>query len=581
MLGQIETALSKALTSVFGVAHKPTLTRTPNLKFGDVAWNCIPAAKAAGIEPARMATELATELSASPLISAVSTQGPYLNITVVSKVLFGTAVTLSGASGRIQTEQPKRVMVEYLSPNTNKPLHLGHVRNGVLGMALSNILHAAGHTVIKADLVNDRGIHICKSMLAYLKTGANMTPESLGKKPDHFVGDMYVKYDKLEKAAKEDGTDKKLEAELTLMLQKWEDGDPDTIALWEKMNGWVYEGFEKTMETYGFRFDKMYYESGLYKLGKDIVEDGLARGIFTRLPDGAVAYELPIDQFGTNPDGGPQLFTLLRANGTCLYTTQDLATAKLKFEEFALDRSIYVVGDEQDQHFKSLFSALGALGYDWALQCSHFSYGMVELPEGRMKSREGTVVDADDLYSDMVKRASAAISQKSGEQDDGQLARRGETLALAAIKFFLLYPAPKTTIVYDPAKSLDFEGETGAYCLYAYARIKKLLQTARMQGISWSSLRYPASLTDDDRLLALELLEFPQTVFNAAEVEKPAHVARKVLKLSRTLHRFYANQPVLTSPPAVREARLALLEATAKTIAWGLELLGIDVLEQM
>lgn len=595
MLDEVEQALSRALQSEYGLTLKPRVSRTPNLKFGDVAWNCAETARQHELDATEMAKALAIALATEPFVHAASVKGSFLNIAFDKPTLFKEAVENAGTNGQLGVERPERIMVEYLSPNTNKPLHLGHVRNGVLGSALSNILESAGHTIIRANLVNDRGAHICKSMLAYQQFGDGKTPESTGTKGDHFVGDWYVRYGEMEKAAAAEGEAAKtaLKERLDAMLQAWEAGDLATLALWKRMNDWVYDGFGKTYEDYGFRFDVFYYESNLYTLGKDIVEDGLARSIFTQLDNGSVSYSLPVATFGTDKKHRARRVILLRGDGTSLYTTQDLGTALRKVQDYGLDRSIYVVASEQNSHFAALFQILKELGYPWATRCYHFSYGMVELPHGRMKSREGTVVDADDLLEEMAAIAARLVREKSGEDEDSQpggaaalseeseLQRRSHAIALSAIKMFMLNFSPATTVKFDPEKSLAFEGDTGPYCLYTYARTQSILAKAAESGLTAADGDLSLLGTEDERTLALEILEFPRFVLSASEAYNPTLVAKKVISLARAFNRFYKTHQVVGSEAAVARDRLAIVRAVAETLEWGLSLLGIGVLERM
>lgn len=544
---------------------------------GDIALCCTPLARPKGQNPVAVAEKIAETLAAHPLISSASAAGPYVNLTLAADYLFGKALNpYSRAIAR--TDQPQRIMVEYLSPNTNKPLHLGHVRNGVLGASLSNLLEATGHDVIRANLVNDRGVHICKSMLAYERFGNGMTPASAGKKGDHFVGDFYVAYANAEKA------NPSLKDEVEAMLRGWEAGDPAIVGLWKRMNDWVYEGFASTYARYGFRFDAMYYESNLYRLGKDIVQDGLSKDVFKTLADGSVVFPLPEASYGTNTDGTGKIAAVLRGDGTSVYLTQDIGTAVRKAGDYTLDRSIYVVMSEQTHHFKVLFDILAALGYPWASRCYHFSYEMVELPEGRMKSREGTVVDADDLADAMVSLATEAIKAKQTEAlPEEEVRRRSEAIGLAAIKFYLLRFNPQSKVVFDPKHSLSFEGDTGPYCLYAYARIRRLFEkaAARNPFLIVAPVRYDRLGTQEERALARALAEFPEIVTRAAETYAPSLVAEHVLGVARAFSRFYKTQPVLGDDESLTRERLQLAGAAGETIRSGLALLGIEVLESM
>ena len=411
---EILTAVEAACQNGFG--QKPEglkLGYPPQVELGDFTIECFPLAKQFRQNPAQIAQAIAAEIEPSESIQSVRAVGPYLNVKVHNHALFGGVcdeIVRQGENlGNSSMGQGQRVMVEYLSPNTNKPLHLGHIRNGVLGMTVSKLLEATGHAVIKANLVNDRGVHICKSMLAWLKWGDGGTPETTGTKGDHFVGDWYVRY------AQEEEQHPDLERETQAMLRKWESGDPETLKLWEMMNEWVYNGFAETYQKLGLEFDAFYYESHTYNLGKDLIQTGLEKSAFVKAEDGAIIAKLPVDEFGTQRDGSQKVETLLRSDGTSVYITQDLGTAKMKFDEHQLKRSIYVVGSEQNYHFQCLFKLLDMLGFEWAPECYHLSYGMVNLPEGRMKSREGTVIDADDLIEEMLQLAADEIRQRDSE----------------------------------------------------------------------------------------------------------------------------------------------------------------------
>jgi len=479
----------------------------------------------------------------------------------------------------------KRVMVEYSSPNTNKPLHLGHVRNNLLGFSLSEILAAAGYDVVKANLVNDRGIHICKSMLAWREFGEGETPESSGLKGDHLAGKYYVWFDKAYKQqilelVEEGQTEEEAKKNAPLikeaqnMLLQWEAGDPEVLKLWTTMNGWVYDGFATTYKTMGVSFDKYYYESNTYLLGKDIVEEGLAKGVFFKKDDGSVWIDLTED--------GLDQKLVLRADGTSVYITQDLGTAQLKYDDYKMDESIYVVGNEQDYHFKVLFLILQKLGKSWAQGLYHLSYGMVDLPSGKMKSREGTVVDADDLMADMFKTA-AETTEAMGkvdafaEEDKNKLYR---TIGMGALKYFLLKVDPKKRLLFDPKESIDFQGHTGPFIQYTHARIKSVLSRAG----------YPLATSNNDvaeldgieRDLIVTLSKFPQTILEAAEGHSPAVVANYVYELAKTYNKFYHEKPIMQAEEErQRQFRLQLSAASANVISRAMGLLGIDVPERM
>lgn len=554
----------------------------PESNFGHFTVAIFPIARSVKKPIAQVAAEVAkTAKEKLPFVKKIEAKGAYLNFRIENDFLFGNvigqALAESDDFGSIKTGRTSRekTMVEYVSPNTNKPLHVGHVRNGVLGMAVSSILQAAGRKVIKANLVNDRGVHICKSMLAWQKWGNGATPKSAGIKGDHFVGRWYVRY------AQELEKDPGLEQDVQTMLQKWEQGDPEIIKLWKMMNGWVYEGFDATYKEYGFSFDALYYESNTYKLGKDLVSKGIKQGVFYRNAEGAIVADLPVDQFGAEANGKPKKVTLLRENGTSVYITQDLGTAERKFSDFGLDSSIYVVGSEQEYHFKCLFTLLGMLGFAWADKCYHLSYGMVYLPKGKMKSREGKVVDADDLLKDVEGMVIEEIKKRNDGLAIKEVAKRAKVIALAAIKFFLLQINPRKDIHFDPRKSISFEGYTGPYCQYAYARACSIIKGAgndwRYEDADFSLLGGP-----EETELIKKIFQFPAMLAKAAEELNPSVLVEQVYQTASAFNQFYHACPVLSAETDnLKKARLALVKSAAVVIKRGLNLLGIDVLENM
>ncbi len=472
----------------------------------------------------------------------------------------------------------KRAMVEYLAPNTNKPLHLGHLRNGALGMAVSNMFAATGHWVVKANLVNDRGVHICKSMLAWQRWGNGTTPESEKEKGDHFVGKYYVRY------AREAENDETLEDEIQQLLQKWEAGDPETIALWKMMNGWVYDGFDQTYRRFGLKFDVFYYESDTYKLGKDIIQQGLEKNVFSMDANGNTVFFLPEEEFSRDKNGELKRVTVLRSDDTSLYISQDIGTAILKITDHNLDYSIYVVGSEQEYHFKCLFAILKALGYEWARNCYHLSYGMVYLPEGKMKSREGKIVDADDLIAAMIawrKPKSAGVIPEAGFLMQ-EVKNRAEKIGVGAIKFYLLRVRPTLSINFDPAESISFDGFTGPYCQYAYARICGILEKAKNRQRALQDPDFSLLGNSEEVQLLQKLIEFPQEVKCAVEDLNPSKIAGHVFNTAKAFNQFYNKHPVLKAEnEQFVAARLALIKATAVVLKNGLNLLGVEVLENM
>ncbi|HTM97725.1 MAG TPA: arginine--tRNA ligase [Pedobacter sp.] len=479
----------------------------------------------------------------------------------------------------------KKVMVEYSSPNTNKPLHLGHVRNNLLGYSVAELLKADGFEVFKVNLVNDRGIHICKSMLAWEKWGNGETPESSGLKGDHLVGKYYVIFDKeykkeidtLKSAGQTEEEAKKnapLIKEAQQMLLKWEAGDEEVIALWKKMNGWVYEGFEISYKNLGVDFDKYYYESNTYLLGKDTVDEGLAKGVFFKKEDGSVWIDLTAD--------GLDQKLVLRADGTSVYITQDLGTAQMKYDDFHMDQSIYVVGNEQDYHFKVLFLILEKLGKSWAKGLYHLSYGMVDLPSGKMKSREGTVVDADDLVAEMVETAKQKTEAlgKINDFSDAEKAGLYTNIGLGALKYFLLKVEPKKRLLFDPSESIDFQGNTGPFIQYTHARIKSLLSKAQYQAAK--SMEHGAlAATELDMIMLLS--KYPTELSNAAKAYSPAFLANYLYELAKLFNKFYHEVPPIVKEENanIKQHRLNICRLTADVLKAGTKILGINVPERM
>ncbi|RZK38392.1 MAG: arginine--tRNA ligase [Pedobacter sp.] len=481
----------------------------------------------------------------------------------------------------------KKVMVEYSSPNTNKPLHLGHVRNNLLGYSVAELLKADGFDVVKVNLVNDRGIHICKSMLAWEYWGAGETPETSGLKGDHLVGKYYVIFDKEYKkqidALKAEGQTEDeakknapLIKEAQQMLLKWEAGDDDVINLWKKMNSWVYDGFDISYKNLGVDFDKYYYESNTYLLGKDTVDEGLEKGVFFKKEDGSVWIDLTAD--------GLDQKLVLRADGTSVYITQDLGTAQMKYDDFEMDQSIYVVGNEQDYHFKVLFLILEKLGKSWAKGLYHLSYGMVDLPSGKMKSREGTVVDADDLVAEMIDTAKQK-TEALGKINDFSEDERNElyrNIGLGALKYFLLKVESKKRLLFDPSESIDFQGNTGPFIQYTHARIKSLLAKADYS-FSGDSLQYGVQLLPTELDMIMLLAKYPAELSNAANAYSPAFLANYLYEVAKLFNKFYHEIPpiVKEEDAALKQHRLNICRLTADVLKAGMKILGITVPERM
>ena len=495
------------------------------------------------------------------------------------------------------TESSPLVMIEYSSPNTNKPLHLGHVRNNLLGWALANIMEANGNKVVKTNIVNDRGIHICKSMLAWLRWGNGETPQSSGKKGDHLIGDYYVAFDKhyreevkelkaqyMAGGMAEEQAEEKAKQEAPLireaheMLVKWEQGDAEVRALWKKMNEWVYEGFDETYKALGVSFDKIYYESQTYLEGKEKVEEGLRKGFFYRRPDGSVWADLTKE--------GLDEKLLLRSDGTSVYMTQDIGTAKLRFQDFPIDKMIYVVGNEQNYHFQVLSILLDKLGFKWGKDLVHFSYGMVELPNGKMKSREGTVVDADDLIESMVENAAQMSADKVNRlenitpEEAHEIARR---VGLGALKYFILKVDARKNMLFNPEESIDFNGNTGPFIQYTYARIRSILRKAEAEGTQVpAELPLTAELTAKEISLIQHLQGFAAVVRQAGNDYNPSAIANYCYELVKEYNQFYHDLSVLREPDLDKKVfRLALSAAVSQVVKNGMGLLGIEVPERM
>ncbi|WP_297069050.1 arginine--tRNA ligase [uncultured Duncaniella sp.] len=589
----IAQAVSKAVKDLYGIdtpAENIVPQATRKEFEGNLTVVVFPWVKAARKAPDAVAQEIGAWLEANEeAVEKFNVVKGFLNITVAPKfwnsVLSHIADTDNYGLKEADGNSPL-VMVEYSSPNTNKPLHLGHIRNNLLGFSLSEILKACGNRVVKTNIVNDRGIHICKSMLAWQKWGEGVTPESSGKKGDHLIGDFYVLFDKHYKAEvkalEEQGMTKEeaeaaspLMKEARTMLVKWEQKDPEIRSLWEMMNSWVYAGFDETYKRMGVDFDKIYYESETYLEGKDKVLEGLEAGKMYRKEDGSVWADLTGE--------GLDHKLLLRSDGTSVYMTQDIGTAKLRFQDFPIDKMIYVVGNEQNYHFQVLSILLDRLGFKWGKDLVHFSYGMVELPEGKMKSREGTVVDADDLMDDMVSTA-RSVSAELGKLDgltDEEVARISEMVGLGALKYFLLKVDPRKNITFNPKESIDFNGNTGPFIQYTYARICSVLRKAEEEGMKIGNY---ADVTPGEREITLiqSLADFPATVQAAGQSYSPALIANYIYDLVKTYNQFYHDCSILKeSDEAVRSFRLELSRQTARVVKTGMALLGIEVPERM
>ncbi len=622
--GEIIEGIEKAITALYTSPEAPSvkIEKTKSDFVGDYTYVVFPIVRLSRKSPEQTAEEIGQYLKTNcQIINNFNVIKGFLNLEVEASVWHHYLQSNWNKTSFSLPSKNEKVMVEYSSPNTNKPLHLGHIRNNLLGYSLSQIFDNNGYEVIKANLINDRGIHICKSMLAWKLFGNNETPESTGLKGDHLVGRYYVVFenklreqtaddienaiagnftfadatiqkryaDALEKlnAAKDEKQIAKFSddikelvrnnSQLLLtcqeMLRQWEAGDKETIALWEMMNGWVYKGFESTYSRLGVSFDKYYYESNTYKLGKDIVQEGLAKGVFYQKPDNSVWIDLTTD--------GLDEKLVQRGDGTSVYITQDIGTAELKYQEFGMERSIYVVGNEQDYHFKVLFLIMQKLGKSYAKGMYHASYGMVDLPTGKMKSREGTVVDADDLISEMYQTAkdkTIELGKADGLNED-ELNNLYHQLSLSALKFFILKVDPKKRMLFNPEESIDFQGDTGPFIQYTYARIKSILRQAK---INWQDAEIPNSLHPSEINTIKVLYDFPAVLSEASREYSPAVICQYCLDLARAYNRLYNEVSILReTDEGLQSMRLKLAHHTAEGLKFGLNLLGINVVERM
>lgn len=588
----IAQAVARAVHDLYGVESDPSsiVPQTTKKEFeGNLTIVVFPWVKAARKSPEAVGKEIGDWLVENePAVNRFNVIKGFLNIVIEPTYFTSMLRHIDSTEDfgiRKATPESPLVMVEYSSPNTNKPLHLGHIRNNLLGYSLAEILKACGNNVIKTNIVNDRGIHICKSMLAWQKWGDGATPESTGKKGDHLIGDFYVLFDKHYKAEVKELMEKGMtqeEAEAASplmqeareMLRKWEARDPEVRALWERMNTWVYDGFDITYKRLGVDFDKIYYESNTYLEGKEKVLEGLEKGIMYRKEDGSVWADLT--------DAGLDHKLLLRSDGTSVYMTQDIGTAKLRYIDYPIDKMIYVVGNEQNYHFQVLSLLLDRLGFKWGKDLVHFSYGMVELPEGKMKSREGTVVDADDLMDDMIRDA-AEVSAERGKNDftPEESAEIARIVGMGALKYFLLKVDPRKNITFNPKESIDFNGNTGPFIQYTYARIRSVLRKAEAAGYDMTGYEM-VSPNEKETSLIQHLADFPQVVAEAGRTYSPALIANYVYELVKEYNQFYHDYSILNEPDAaVRSLRLALSKNVASVVKKGMRLLGIEVPERM
>ncbi len=592
--------LSKSLTESFlGTDAKETITISPELcppnMEGDITVNCFRLARSLRSKPDTIAEKTVEFFSSHPDITKVEKLKAFVNITLRSEALYSETLgnTEKLLKDAVLDDIDKvKTLIEYSAPNTNKPLHLGHLRNNTLGMALVSLLRRVGNDTVAVNLVNDRGIHICKSMLAYKMFGNGTTPETTGKKGDHFVGEFYVLFDaelrKQLKALKEtnpelaDKADEELFTKTEIgaaaqeTLIKWENSDPETIELWKTMNSWVLKGFDETYERMGIKFDKIYLESDTYKLGKSIVLKGLEEGVFKKREDGAIYADLK--KYKLNEK------VLLRSDNTSVYITQDIGTTLLKYNDFNPKKQIWVVGDEQIHHFKTLFSIMKELGYKWADNLYHLAYGMVNLPSGKMKSREGTVVDADNLFDEMVDLAKQATLERCGDAIPKDIDKRSEIIGLGALKFMLLKFNPKTTIMFDPQASIKFEGDTGPYVQYVCARINSILRKAEEQygKISFEDVNWKLLDSKWERKLAVLSAFYRSALVSSAEKLDCSGLISYLINLAKAYNSFYRECYVLNAEtPELRNARLALSASVRTILKDGLNTLTIDIPEAM
>ena len=600
---EIIATVVQAVKECFGQDVPTTMVQLQKTKAefeGNLTLVVFPFLKMSRLKPEDTAQQLGDYLAKHcKVVQSFNVVKGFLNLTIAPAAWISLLNRIDSEprfGEKTVNEQSPLVMVEYSSPNTNKPLHLGHVRNNLLGWSLAQIMEANGNRVVKTNIVNDRGIHICKSMLAWKKWGNGATPESTGKKGDHLIGDYYVAFDQhyraelaeltakfkaegmtdeeAEKRAKEESP---LMKEAHDMLVRWEQGDEEVRALWKKMNDWVYQGFDQTYKAMGVGFDKIYYESETYLEGKAKVEEGLAKGLFFRKPDGSVWADLSNE--------GLDQKLLLRADGTSVYMTQDIGTADLRFKDYPIDKMIYVVGNEQNYHFQVLSILLDRLGFKWGKELVHFSYGMVELPNGKMKSREGTVVDADDLMEEMVS-AARRTSEELGKFADMTENERNEIariVGMGALKYFILKVDARKNMLFNPEESIDFNGNTGPFIQYTYARIRSIMRKAEAEGIVLPSvLPHTLPLNEKEVQLIQKLNSFETVVEQAGKDYSPSGIANYCYELTKDFNQFYHDYSILNAESGeAKTLRLALAKNVAKTIKNGMQLLGIEVPERM
>lgn len=585
LIPSLQTSIQKALESLYNLqAEASQLVLSPTRKdfSGDYTLVVFPFTKAAKKKPEVIAAEIGEKLQADePLVKGYNVIKGFLNLEVDTNYWLSFLETQVGNKefGK-QAANGEKVMVEYCSPNTNKPLHLGHIRNILLGWSCAQILEFAGYDVVKTQIINDRGIHICKSMIAWMETGEGETPESAGIKGDHLVGKYYVRYNDLEKKEKEAMAAEGKEGDTAILtrardlLMKWENKDPEVRGIWEKMNGWVYAGFDQTFEAIGVTFDKLYYESNTYLLGKQYIDEGLANELFYKKEDGSVWIDLE--------DAGMDQKLVLRADGTSVYMTQDIGTAQSRFEDFQMGKLVYVVGDEQNYHFKVLFEIMKRFGASYADGLYHLSYGMVDLPTGKMKSREGTVVDADELIKDVIGEVASNAQERgslvdTNNEDQQEIFRK---IGLGALKYFILKVNPKKRMTFDPKESVDLQGDTGPYIQNAYVRIQSVFRKAGELESSQGFDGYQPEALEMD--LIKMLYQFPEVINTAAKGYDPSAVASYCFDLAKTYHRFYNEFNILKVEEAhAKSFRLTLSKMVGNVLESGMNLLGIEMPDKM
>ncbi|MFH1838656.1 MAG: arginine--tRNA ligase [Candidatus Kuenenbacteria bacterium] len=587
MIQHLKNQIKKAVLEKFKIKieQEIIIEQPPESKMGDFCFSCFLLAKEIKKSPKEIAEILAQEIKSDKITKEIKAIGPYLNFFIHREIFFEN-IYKNLQEKKKRKKILSKIMIEFSSPNTNKPLHLGHFRSSILGMSLANLLEENNCKVIKANLINDRGVHICKAMLAYQKWGENKTPKDEKTKGDHFIGNFYVLF---EKAAKKEQTEKNLEKiietefykEALEMLKKWEQGDKEILKLWKKMNQWTLSGLKKTYQRMGIKFDKWYFESQTYKFGREIILKAFKKGICYKRQDGAI--EIDLTQYGLDKK------VLLRLDGTSVYVTQDIGMAKLKFDQFKLSQSIVLTGAEQIYHFQVLFKILELLNFIWAKKCFHLIHEMVNLPEGKMKSREGKVVDSDDLLDKMEKMAQQEIKKRDKNISLKELKQRAKKISLAAIKFYLLKVNPKQVIIFDPKKSLSFEGATGPYLQYTYARIQSILNKVldkndnkkNKQSI-YRNIDFSCLKEEEEWEIAKWIFKFSDVIKKSAQDYNPAILAEYLLKLASSFNKFYHQYSIIKAESKeLQKARLILIQCVAIILKKGLNLLGIEEIKKM